>query len=60
MIYQNNNLDWKQNLYYDQNSCWVFIPNDNSIRGKELSMQINQMKEPLLIMEWHLFIYNLI
>ena len=33
----NDNLDWKQNLYYDQNSCWIFIPNDNSRRGKRIT-----------------------
>ena len=43
-IYRNNNLDWKQNLYYDQNSCWIFIPNDNSIRGKRI-INTNQPNE---------------
>ncbi len=34
------NLNWKQNLYYDQNSCWVFIPSDNNKRGKRITNTI--------------------
>ena len=44
----NDNLDWKQNLYYDQNSCWIFIPNDNSRRGKRITNTI-QPNEGTLI-----------
>ena len=44
----NDNLDWKQNLYYDQNSCWIFIPNDNNRRGKRITNTI-QPNEGTLI-----------
>ncbi len=34
--YQSNTLVWNQNLYFISNSCWLFIPDDQSKRGKRI------------------------
>ena len=31
-----DNIDWNQNLYYNFNTCWILLPDDNSIRGKRI------------------------
>ena len=31
-----NDLDWHQNIYFSKNSCWLFIPNDSSLKGKRI------------------------
>ena len=33
--FQNNNAVWNQNLYFSSNSCWLFIPDDQSKEEKE-------------------------
>ena len=30
-------LEWNQNLYFNENSCMLFIPYDSEIRGKRIS-----------------------
>ena len=31
-----NNVDWNQNLYFNYNTCWMLLPDDDSIRGKRM------------------------
>ena len=33
---EGDDLDWHQNIYYTNNSCWLFIPEDSSLRGKRI------------------------
>lgn len=31
-----NELTWTQNIYFNNNNCWLFIPDDQSLRGKRI------------------------
>ena len=33
-------IRWNQNIYFNKNSCWLFIPNDSQIRGKRIEPYI--------------------
>ena len=33
----NNTIAWNQNLYFNSNSCWLFIPDDKTITGKRIT-----------------------
>ncbi|SVA48836.1 uncharacterized protein METZ01_LOCUS101690, partial [marine metagenome] len=33
-----SDVNWNQNLYFTTNTCWLFLPDDNSIRGKRVKM----------------------
>ena len=43
-----NNIEWHQNLYFNTNSCWLFIPDDINLRGKRI-LQEDQPETGLLI-----------
>ena len=34
----NGNILWNQNIYFSSNSCWLFVPEDNDIRGKRVNV----------------------
>lgn len=31
-----NDLTWKQNIYFNYNNCWIFIPEDQNHKGKRI------------------------
>ena len=31
-----SDVNWNQNLYFTTNTCWLFLPDDNSLRGKRV------------------------
>ena len=41
-------LEWHQNIYFNKNSCWLFIPNDSQKRGKRITSSV-QPEEGILI-----------
>ena len=43
-----NDLEWQQNVFFDTNSCWLFIPENDSLRGKRVQ-QANQPDSGILI-----------
>ena len=49
---KNNDIKWHQNLYFSSNSCWLFIPDDISVRGKRVSQEMQP--ENGLIMDYGL------
>jgi len=34
--FSENELEWHQNIYFNTNSCWIFIPEDENLRGKRV------------------------
>ena len=44
----NNNLNWNQNIYFNSNSCWLFIPEDNDARGRRI-VSANQPETGIII-----------
>jgi len=34
-------VKWDQNLYFNSNTYWIFVPEDNSLLGKRIQMAIN-------------------
>ena len=38
--YNQRTLEWNQNLYFNENSCMLFIPYDSEIRGKRIIYSI--------------------
>ena len=36
----NNELIWNQNIYYNLSNCWLFIPDDESLRGKRVKNSV--------------------
>ena len=34
--FDQNNIIWNQNLYFNKNYCWLLIPDNNEIRGKRV------------------------
>ena len=44
----NNNLNWNQNIYFNSNSCWLFIPEDNDARGRRIA-SANQPETGIII-----------
>ena len=34
---EDNDITWKQNIYYNSNSCWLLIPDNSEYRGKRVS-----------------------
>ena len=45
---KNNELSWNQNIYFNSNSCWLFIPNDAQKKGKRVELA-NQPESGVLI-----------
>ena len=41
-------LEWNQNIYFNKNSCWLFVPNDDQKRGKRITTY-SQPEEGTLI-----------
>ena len=33
-------VNWEQNLYFTSNTCWLLLPDDNSLRGKRVSQSL--------------------
>ena len=31
-----SNVEWHQNVYFTENSCWLLIPDDEEVRGKRI------------------------
>ena len=38
--YDGSEVKWSQNLYFNSSKYWIFIPSDNSIRGKRIPFAI--------------------
>ena len=34
--YNEDIVTWSQNLYFNSSKYWIFIPTDNSLRGKRI------------------------
>ena len=48
---------WEQNLYFTSNTCWLLLPDDNSLRGKRVSQ--SQLPESTsLTLDYGLFFYH--
>ena len=35
--YDGNEIKWSQNLYFNSSKYWIFLPEDNSLRGKRIN-----------------------
>ena len=52
-----SDVNWEQNLYFTANTCWLLLPDDNSLRGK----RVNQSQSPestSLTLDYGLFYYH--
>ena len=39
--FEDNEVKWSQNLYFSSSKYWIFIPTDNSIRGRRIPFASN-------------------
>ena len=39
--YDDSEVKWSQNLYFNSSKYWIFIPEDNSLRGKRISFTLD-------------------
>ena len=35
-----NTVEWNQNLYFNHNTCWIFLPDESSLRGLRIEESI--------------------
>ena len=43
-----NGIEWKQNIYFNSNSCWLLIPENNQLRGKRIEDAIQPISGVLI------------
>ena len=50
-------VEWKQNLYFNSNKCWILLPDDHSLRGKRIQPSI-EPEEISLTLDYGLSYYH--
>jgi hypothetical protein len=48
---EDDKLKWHQNIYFNSNSCWLFIPNDSNERGKRV-LTVSQPESVTLTLDY--------
>ena len=50
-------VEWKQNLYFNSNKCWILLPDDSSLRGARIE-QASEPEEISLTLDYGLSYYH--
>ena len=50
-------VEWKQNLYFNSNKCWILLPDDHSLRGKRIQQSL-EPEEISLTLDYGLSYYH--